>query len=191
MPKGASFKYKRKKIIVFSFEGKNNKTESLYFSHFKPSDDNYILKTFSSGVTDPINMVKSTKNKRKKYDYNASEDITYIFIDGDDDSRKIELIKNIKKTLGKDVHIIVSNPTFETWFLNHFEKTTKSMSNSELLKELNKYINNYQKSNDYFDILDSKTDIAVKNSNYQISLNKDNPYTDTVKLIENKVIIKK
>ena len=72
---------KRKRIIVFGFEGKNNKTETNYFSHFKPYDSRYIFKFVSCGVTDPANMVSSIKTKRKEYDYNASEDITLLFID--------------------------------------------------------------------------------------------------------------
>ena len=61
-------KIERKRIIVLGFEGKNNKTESNYFSHFKPKNDRYILKSFSCGVTDPRNMIKSAKEKRKDYD---------------------------------------------------------------------------------------------------------------------------
>ncbi len=83
-------KFKRKKVIVFAFEGKNNKTEKMYFSHFKPSDDDYILKTFSSGVTDIKNMIDSKKAKRKEYDYHANEDITYIFVDADADNNKLK-----------------------------------------------------------------------------------------------------
>ncbi len=47
----------RKRVIVFGFEGKNNKTEMNYFSHFKPKDDRYILKCLSCGVTDPVGMI--------------------------------------------------------------------------------------------------------------------------------------
>lgn len=184
-------KYSRKKVIVFAFEGKNNKTEKLYFSHFKPSDDNYILKSFSSGVTDIRNMIKSVKGKRAEYDYHATEDLTYIFVDGDNDSTKLSLISTIKAKLPKDIHLIVSNPTFEVWFLNHFANTTKQMNNEEIIKELKKHINNYQKNEDYYNLLEINTNIAIHNSNNQLSLNIDNPFTDVVKLLANNIIKKK
>ena len=78
----------RKRIIVFGFEGKNNKTETNYFSHFKPTDDRYILKCISSGVTDPLGIINSIKKKRKDLDYNSREDLTFIFVDDDCDCEK-------------------------------------------------------------------------------------------------------
>ena len=183
--------YNPKKVIVFAYEGKNNKTEKLYFSHFKPADDRYILKAFSSGVTDINNMIKSAKAKRNEYDYHSSEDLTYIFIDGDNDIDKLKLINEIKTKLPNDIHIIISNPTFEIWFLNHFVKTSKSMNNDELIKELNKYLPNYQKNDDYFDNLDQRAEVAISNSNFQLELNSTNPFTDVVSLFNDKVIKKK
>ena len=67
-----------KKIIFLSFEGKNNKTESNYFRHFKPSNENYILKTFSSGCTDVKNMINSSKRKAARYGFSA-KDFLFIF----------------------------------------------------------------------------------------------------------------
>lgn len=187
--KNSGFKFKRKKVLVFSFEGKNNKTESIYFSHFEPSDKNFILRCFSSGVTDPVKMLSSTKAKRKILDYNAKEDRTYIFMDGDNDLTKINIIKNLKKTLPKDIKIIVSNPSFEVWFLNHFIKTTRQFLNGdEVIKELDKHIKNYQKNNDYINRLIPNMDIAIENSEFQL-LNKDSSsYVEVVELFNDGVI---
>ena len=65
-----------------------NKTETNYFSHFKPTDDRYILKCISSGVTDPLGIINSIKKKRKDLDYNSREDLTFIFVDDDCDYKK-------------------------------------------------------------------------------------------------------
>lgn len=185
------YMFKRKKVIVFSFEGKNNKTEKMYFSHFNPSNDDYILKTFSAGVTDIKNMISSTKVKRNEYDYHASEDLTFIFVDADGDKEKLRLINEYKRKQPKDIHIIVSNPTFELWFLNHFTKTSKQMNNQELYKELNKYINNYEKNNDYYDLLEDKFGVAMTNGKYQLSLAQDNPFSEVTYLFDNDIINKK
>jgi len=184
-------KFKRKKVIVFAFEGKNNKTEKMYFSHFKPSDDDYILKTFSSGVTDIKNMIDSTKAKRKEYDYHANEDITYIFVDADADNNKLKQIRDYKSKQPNDIHIIISNPTFEIWFLNHFIRTNKEMTNSQLLVEISKHLIDYSKNVDYFEILEGKIEKAISNSKFQMGQGNDNPISEVVSLFEDNIIVKK
>ena len=162
----------RKRVIVFGFEGKNNKTETNYFSHFKPIDDKFILKLVSCGVTDPVNMLKSIKNKRKDFDYNAREDLTFLFVDSDCDAKKRELIAALRSKQPKDITIIVSNPCFELWFLNHFCKTTREFKNSdELITELKKHIPDYIKNQDCYSFLAGKTEIAVANSTLQKARN--------------------
>lgn len=187
--KNDGFKYKRKKVIVFSYEGKTNKTESIYFSHFVPCDDNCVIKHFSSGVTDPVKMVESTKSKRKIFDYNAREDRTYIFIDGDNNKDKIKIINELIAKQPRDIKIILSNPCFEIWFLNHFVKTTKSFHNGkELIEELDKHIVGYNKNKDYYYQLNEKRDAALKNSKYQLVHGTGNPLTNVGELIEKGII---
>ncbi len=186
--KNGGFKYKRKRMIVFSYEGKNNKTESIYFSNYQPSNESFILRMFSSGVNDPIKMIQSTKSKRKEYDYNAKEDLTFIFMDGDDDLEKIRLIHQLQKEQPRDIKIILTNPCFELWFLNHFVRTTKSFTNKELLEELSKYIPNYRKNQNYFNLLIDKETTAIANSIFQKTEQKANPNTDVVILFTNKII---
>ena len=179
----------RKRVIVFGFEGKNNKTEMNYFSHFKPKDDKYILKCLSCGVTEPAGMINSIKNKRKDFDYKSREDLTFVFVDEDCDETKRIKIDNIKKKMPKDIVIIKSAPIFELWFLNHFCKTTKEyLDNSELIDDLKRYISDYNKSQDYFGLLKEKTDEALENSAYQKQHGMNCTSTDVADLI-NKVII--
>lgn len=175
----------RKRIIVFGFEGKNNKTETNYFSHFKPTDDKYILKCISSGVTDPQGMVNSIKKKRKDFDYNYREDLTFIFMDVDCDENKSNTIDAIQDKLSKDTVIVRSAPVFELWFLNHFCRTTKEyLDNHELIKDLNRFTSNYNKNCDYFDLLMDKTDKAIENSIYQKEHGKKCTSTDVGGLLD-------
>lgn len=181
---------KRKRIIVFGFEGKNNKTETNYFSHFKPKDNRYIFKFLSCGVTDPVNMLNSIKKKRKDYDYNAKEDITLLFVDLDCDESKRVRVSIVESKLSKDTLIIKSNPCFELWFINHFCSTTKEYaSNKELITDLKKYIVDYEKSGDYYDLLKDKIDTAIKNSKMQLANNNCNSKTDVPTLFDS--ILKK
>ena len=161
---------KRKKIIVFAFEGKNNMTESNYFHHFISTSDDYIIKSFSCGCTDPKNMIDSTKKKRDRFDYNPKEDKTFIFIDEDSNTDKMNYIENRRNSLPKDISIIVSKPTFEIWFLNHFIKTTKCFKTNKLLDELKKYIPNYEKNKDIHPIIRDKLEDAINNSLKQLNI---------------------
>lgn len=186
-----NWKYKRKKILVFGFEGKNNKTETLYFSNFKPYNGDYIIKKVSCGCTDPVNMLKSIKSKRKAYDYNSRDDQTFLFVDTDGDSAKNQLIETLNKKTPNDIHFIASSPIFELWFLNHFKHSCKEYAdNQELINELRKYIPYYEKNLDIFSILNDKIDIAIRNSKTQIEANKDMCKTDVYLLFENKIIKK-
>lgn len=178
-------RYYRKRIIVFGFEGKNNKTETNYFSHFKPVDDRYILKCISCGVTDPVNMISSIKKKRKDLDYNSREDLTFVFVDEDCDSSKREIINNLQSKLSKDIVLIRSRPCFEIWFLNHFCETTKEYRNNvELVADLKKYITNYNKNVDHFDVLKRHKDIAIKNSLLQKEKGNQCTSTDVVDIVD-------
>lgn len=56
-----------------------------------------------------------------------------------------KLLKN------KKVVVIVNNPCLEYWFLLHYIKTTKTFSScSDAEKELKKYIEEYEKTKDFF-----------------------------------------
>lgn len=188
MVKGNGKLYKRKKVIVFAYEGKNNKTESQYFSHFISFDSDYIIKAFPSGVTDPKNMISTVKRKRSRFDYHANEDLTYLFIDGDCDKKKLDLVKELQTKLPKDIKIVLSNPCFELWFINHFVSIGKEfISNEEFFKELDKYIINYDKNKDYYRTLSPSIKTAIKNSNSQKENNRP-IFTDVVDLFNNKII---
>ena len=181
----------RKRVIVFGFEGKNNKTEMNYFSHFKPKDEKYILKCLSCGVTDPAGMINSIKNKRRDFDYNSREDLTFIFVDEDCNKVKKTKIDGIKKKLPKDIVIVRSKPIFELWFLNHFCKTTKEyLENDELINDLKRFISDYNKNHDYFELLKDKTDDAIENSVYQKEQGNSCTSTDVVDLINRIIVFK-
>lgn len=182
----------RKKLIVFGFEGKNNKTETIYFHHFVPCDNGFILKLVSCGVTDPKNMLDSIKQKRKRFDYNPREDRTYLFFDVDCRNDKKQLINELKCKLPKDIQFIVSEPTFEIWFINHFVNTTKTYrSNTELFEELEKYVPNYTKESDFYCIFENLIETAIKNSLFQENTSGCASHTDVYKLFNENILKQK
>lgn len=90
----------------------------------------------------------------------------YVLLDADSEQYKKEQIKEaISIGKNKNVNVIISNPCFELWFLLHFEYTTKYFSsNRELIKELKRYIKNYEKNLDVFTMLEDKQMDALKNA---------------------------
>lgn len=157
---------KRKKIIFIGAEGKN-KTETKYFNSFNRLQDTYIVKFERNNRTDPKGMVTSIhKEAQAEGITGRNGDEVYVLLDADSEQYKKEQIKEaISIGKNKNVNVIISNPCFELWFLLHFEYTTKYFSsNRELIKELKRYIKNYEKNLDVFTMLEDKQMDALKNA---------------------------
>lgn len=184
-------KIKSKRLIILSFEGKDNKTEYNYFNNFKSNNNDFIIKEFSSGFTDIKNMIRHSVRKAKNlYDF-TKRDFLIIFKDVDCDENVLKEFRNIK--IDKNIIVIFSNPSFEVWFLNHFILTTKKFENQyKLIEELKKYITNYKKEKDYFSYLKTKTNTAITNSKKQLKeVKNDNTFTQTFKIFDNFDLVEK
>ena len=85
----------------------------------------------------------------------ADGDVAYCIFDTDIDPNKNKVIGDaIKLANEHNIKIITSTPCFELWFLLHYDYTTASMSNDEVIKKLKEHYPNYTKSsNIYPDIL--------------------------------------
>lgn len=183
----------RNSIIAYNAEGKN-KTESIYLNNFKTRD--LKIESADGNSTDPKNMYNELKKFCIENDISKeNDDKMYLFIDSDLLDRTIDDINKIKEDADRfGIEIIISVPTFEIWFLNHFRYSTKQFRNNKsVIDELENYISNYDKGTNYFDILKDRRDEAIKNSeklcNYHISegnnlhSNDANPYTDVYRVV--------
>ncbi len=186
--------YRRKKVYLIICEGRN-KTETLYFEHFKKRNNEYILKIEGSESTDPISMVETTKHYIAKYDLsNNEENKIFCLIDIDDDENKAKLVNKLKNQ-NKNIQFITSNSNFETWYLLHFVDSPKPMNSSNTVKKLKRYIPTYNKSYDvYLKVkeIKSNTKIALTRAEtlrkHYKDINKDltyaNPYTMVDNIVE-------
>lgn len=186
---------KRKPIILIATEGKN-KTEKLYFNHFNKNRSYSIM--FSKGnYTDPINMINALEKEMKERGMNKDDgDIAYCVFDTDcNTSKQVQINQAIDKCKKKNIELIKSNPCFEIWFILHYSNSTKQYnSNTELMDKLKKYIPQYEKNKDVFQLISDRTNIAIENSkkleSYHIKLGKDindiecNPSTQIYKIVE-------
>lgn len=92
----------------------------------------------------------------------------------------------------ENVELILTNPSFEYWFLLHFEKRRKEFGTKlELFQKLKEHHSNYKKSRIGFDILYCKTDVAIQNAkdvlrenNCAECLREHNPSTHVHILVE-------
>lgn len=71
----------------------------------------------------------------------------------------------VGKAQTNDIHLAISNPAFEFWFLLHFVDTTKVLTYaSQLRNDLGKYLPNYGKNVDYLSQLLGRTEGAIRHA---------------------------
>ena len=186
----------RKKLIVVGTEGEN-KTEEMYLRNLEKMQNRYHFIFTPGNYTDPIQIVNATiKGARKEKLRFKSGDMAVSIFDLDvNKSKEVQLC--VAREIGRKNHvdIISSNPCFEIWFLEHFVYTSKQFnSNRELIRELNKFLPHYSKSNIQFGSIFPLTNKAVKNcekleeyhrrnSNIE-PFDFNNPRTDMHKLVK-------
>lgn len=184
----------RKSVVAIGCEGKN-KTETNYFRNF--SSRECKIKFSTGNRTDPVGMAEDLVKYIKDEDISTEYgDKIYLLIDIDVNQNKQELINKAKIICDQhNIELIVSNPTFEYWYILHFGITNKSYQNSKQAKtELRKILGDYTESMDVFEIIKDKTQSAIANAKQVEKLQQDtgcvlyseqcNPYTAVYKVVE-------
>ena len=187
----------RKKLILIGAEGRN-KTETAYFKNFNRIQNEYVIHFAGGDATDPMGIVNNTYSSVKSENLNLKDgDLAYCFIDFDVNKKNQESYINhaLEKAKSKGIHMLISNPTFEIWYLLHFRYSTKMYnSNPEVIQELQKYIPHYEKNSNIYDLISTKTNEAINNAKkleeyHKKSGNGDSmtrkcPLSETYKLVE-------
>lgn len=84
-----------------------------------------------------------------------------------DANRDEDINKAIKMAEGKKdgselkVNICLSNPSFEIWYLLHYELYKKPLDQKNLESRLKQYIKDYRKEGDYYNCLENKMEKAM------------------------------
>ena len=186
---------KPKNTILIALEGKN-KTEKIYFNNFDDGKKPYSILFAKGSFTDPVNLVKILISEINKIGLDLSyKDKAYCVFDTDTNKEKDKLIKEAKQLAKENnIEIITSTPSFELWFLMHYEYTTASFTNKSLLNRLQKHNKKYEKNYNIYCEINNKTNKAVERAkkliNYQIENGKPvgtvdaNPSTEVYKVVE-------
>ena len=158
-------KRKQRPVILIVAEG-TNVTETQYLRSFQSQNHKCSIKTFiAKHVTDPEGMLKAIQHKWEELELDERKgDRAFIVLDLDCSDEKAALIKDLSRRFEK-VSFIVSNPCFEIWFLLHYRYSTKQYySSAEAVKDLKKYIPDYEKTTDIYEQLLPKIGKALKNA---------------------------
>lgn len=186
---------KEKPLMIITAEGKNE-TEARYFNNFRTADCPYIIKFHKAGhLTDPTKLAESI---RKRWDAEDADvrtgDMAFVVVDLDNNEDKAKEIQQLEAR-NRVEKFIVSNPSFEVWYLLHYEYSTRSYMNADaVIRELKKHYPGYEKTSDIYPLLKDKMDGAIVNAEKLEEYHKEeehlhpntacNPYTDVHKLIK-------
>lgn len=136
------------RLILFAAEG-HNKTETIYLKELVHDLGGFTLHKSRDSSTDPIRMVNGLIAAMDEYGLSAEDgDLAFCFIDLDiSHDKETQLKKASQLAKRKCIHLIVSNPCFELWFICHFTDSPKHYSSSrELVNDMDRFIASYNKS---------------------------------------------
>ena len=163
------------------------------------------LAAVPGGETDYLSLIRKAVEYQNKNQISvASGDTVWIVADGDVNYNnpdpihaKDSLLSKARKLAdAKGIHMALSNPCFEFWYLLHFQYTTKFLKDYPAVKNaLAAYLPDYEKSGDVYARLSEHTSTAIQNAKrveqYHLQDGCDqpfgiavNPFTEIYQLVE-------
>ena len=171
------------------------KTEKIYFDALQKDYPNIRIESkfyWKAG----INLIDFTKKEVKKIKRDKL-DFVFVVFDRDEGNNTREQLEHvISEATSNKIEPIISNKSFEVWFLMHFEKFSKCVSSvkeyEDILSEHLWYP--YEKTDSgMYNKTKDKLTTAIENSKNIEKYHKENeadiptfcePYTEVYKLIE-------
>ena len=153
-----------RKVILVSAEGVN-RTERTYFAEFNRLQNDYHIVFATGNSTDPANIVLEAMEGGKKKELALRQgDIACAVFDVDfGKAREIDEARRLAKKNG--IRLIMSNPCFEVWLLQHFRYSTRGyLSNNEVIDDLRAYWPEYRKGIGSYSFIVDMTHTAIKNA---------------------------
>ena len=188
-------KRKRNSVIYLICEG--SETEIRYFKKFRKRGCNIDIIPISSQYKAADKLVQKAKSTMGFNPYYPEDgDMIWCVFDRDDNTNQM-LISAKELAIKEGYKIAFSNPSFEIWFLLHFQNQTSEMENCDAVIRtlVNKgYLKDYKKNQDFYDILEPFQKQAIENSkkriekleknHIEIISRQSNPITTVSKLVE-------
>ena len=186
---------KRRPIIYIICEGKE--TETLYFKHFRSRNCLVDIIPISSKHKAAEHLVKHAKSLISQADYYPKDGDQLWCVFDCDDNKEQELRATTEYADKHRYQIAYSNPSFEYWYLLHFEKRNGYLKDCDTVIGILKskgYLENYEKSVDVFDELLPNQAEAIERAKERVELlsadqtnvisRNSNPVTTVYELVE-------
>jgi hypothetical protein len=164
--KGPDRTFARK--VVIACEGK---TERLYFEdmgmHLRARTIDIIMAPHEG--TDPATVVAAAEDKRaqlkRERRWSSPGDTVWAVFDGDEhldtDGKRQRWNDAIQRAASRDINLAVSNPSFELWYLLHFQAQNGALNRSQALSALRGHRPDYEKNRSLFSELHASGLTAV------------------------------
>ncbi len=162
-------RYYRKQILII-VEG--TETEKLYFTALKKDFRIPTLKILvmdSGAKTDPSQIIeKAIKRKNElqnKREWEDQLDEVWCVFDTENPNNRGGMINVYSIADTERIELAVSNPSFEYWYLLHFEKTDREFLDAKaVISRLRLFLPQYEKSKDVYVNLRHNLEIALSNA---------------------------
>lgn len=154
---------KRRPIIYIICEGKE--TETLYFKHFRTRNCLVDIVPISSKHKAAEHLVKHARSLISQADYYPKDGDQLWCVFDRDDNKNHELQVAVDYADKHGYKIAYSNPSFEYWYLLHFEKRNGYLKDCDVVIDILKskgYLPSYDKSIDVFEVLQEHQQTAVQ-----------------------------
>ena len=161
------------RIFIYT-EGKE--TEPNYFRAMR--DDDTITKKYTITIKDgkgqsPLKVVEGAIGYLKNLGKSTFYDQKWCVLDVEDSSKSDVLLKACKLASDNDFKLCLSNPSFEVWYLSHFEKSPRFLfdgraAKSEVKRLWQKHFNRDYDENDARQYADLRSSLrtAVENAQW-------------------------
>ena len=191
----ASGRRKRNPVVYLICEG--SETEIRYFKKFRSRECNIDIVPIPSQYKSADKLVQKARATIGYSPYYPDEgDIIWCVFDRDDNTNAM-LSKAKQVAIKEGYQIAFSNPSFEVWFLLHFNNQTTPVENCEtaikLLKKKGR-LEQYEKNKEVYEQLKPLQEAAIDRAKKRVSVlqaehteilsRESNPVTTVAELVE-------
>ena len=191
----ASGRRKRKPVVYLICEG--SETEIRYFKKYRSRECNIDIVPIPSQYKSADKLVQKAQATIGYSPYYPDEgDIIWCIFDRDDNTNAM-LYKAKQVAVKEGYQIAFSNPSFEIWFLLHFNNQTTPVENCEaaikLLKKKGR-LERYEKNKEVYEQLKPLQEVAIDRAKKRVAAlqaehteilsRESNPVTTVAELVE-------
>jgi hypothetical protein len=150
--------------IIILCEGED--PEPGYFRALKRDQANPGLQIVvipgGEALSDPEHLLAEAARRRRKLEWDPDQDQIWCVFDVERPGTRPDLKALIETAAAQQIHLAVSNPAFEYWYVLHFDDTDRPFLDAgELIDHLRRHIPTYDKATVMYWLIKSLTGRAL------------------------------